>query len=158
LRGGFLIKVAVAGAAGRMGRTVCQAVEGAGDMELTGRADPQLGTAVSDVLRDADVLVDFTIPTTAIENARAALASGARVVIGTTGFDPAELSGLTGGNVFIAPNFAIGAVLMMQFAQHAARHMARAEIIELHHDGKIDKPSGTAARTARLMSEASPEM
>jgi len=153
-----LIKVAVAGAAGRMGQTVCEAVEGADDMELTGRADPQLGTAVSDVLADADVLVDFTIPTTAIENARAAVAGGVHVVIGTTGFDPNDLKGLTGANVFVAPNFAIGAVLMMQFAQQAARYMARAEIIELHHDTKIDKPSGTAGRTAKLMSEASPVM
>jgi 4-hydroxy-tetrahydrodipicolinate reductase len=146
-----LIKVAVAGAAGRMGETVCHAVEGARDMELTGRADPTLGTAVADVLPGADVLVDFTLPATAVENARLALASGVHVVIGTTGFDHAQLRGLTGANVFIAPNFAIGAVLMMQFAVEAAKHMASAEIIELHHDGKIDRPSGTAARTAELM-------
>jgi 4-hydroxy-tetrahydrodipicolinate reductase len=78
------------------------------------------------------------------------------VVIGTTGFDPDALDDLRGGpaNVFIAPNFAIGAVLMMQFAAQAARHMARAEIIELHHDLKVDKPSGTAARTAALMAAA----
>jgi 4-hydroxy-tetrahydrodipicolinate reductase len=80
------------------------------------------------------------------------------VVIGTTGFDPNELSGATGANIFIAPNFAIGAVLMMQFSQQAARHMARAEIIELHHETKVDAPSGTAARTAALMSEASAEL
>jgi 4-hydroxy-tetrahydrodipicolinate reductase len=75
------------------------------------------------------------------------------VVIGTTGFDPGELADLrgAGANVFIAPNFAIGAVLMMQFAREASRHMSKAEIIELHHDGKLDKPSGTAARTAELM-------
>jgi 4-hydroxy-tetrahydrodipicolinate reductase len=80
------------------------------------------------------------------------------VVIGTTGFDPRELDELSGAkaNVFIAPNFAIGAVLMMQFAAQAARHMKRAEIIELHHDRKLDKPSGTAARTAQLMAEESP--
>ena len=72
-------------------------------------------------------------------------------MIGTTGFDISELEGLTGANIFIAPNFAIGAVLMMQFAVQAARHMAKAEIIELHHDGKVDAPSGTAARTAALM-------
>jgi 4-hydroxy-tetrahydrodipicolinate reductase len=137
-----------------MGQTVCAAVEGAEDMELTGRADPALGTAVSEVLDGADVLVDFTIPATAVENARQAVAAGVHVVIGTTGFDPGELAGLTGANVFIAPNFAIGAVLMMQFAQHAARHMARAEIIELHHDRKVDAPSGTAARTASLLKPA----
>jgi 4-hydroxy-tetrahydrodipicolinate reductase len=139
-----------------MGATVCDAVEGAEDMELTGRADPALRTTLAEVLPDADVLVDFTIPGTALGNAREAVAAGVHVVIGTTGFDIAELSGLTGANIFIAPNFAIGAVLMMQFAQRAARHMAKAEIIELHHDRKIDAPSGTAARTAALMAQASP--
>ncbi len=146
-----MTRVAVAGAAGRMGATVCRAVEGADDMELTGRADPTFGTSVADVLPDADVLVDFTIPSTVVENARRATAAGVHVVIGTTSFDIDELAGCTGANIFIAPNFAIGAVLMMQFAAQAARHMAKAEIIELHHDGKLDKPSGTAARTARLM-------
>ena len=149
-----MIKVAVAGAAGRMGETVCRAVEGAQDMTLTGRADPALGTTVDDVLDASDVLVDFTVPSTAVENAQQAVAAGVHVVIGTTGFDPAQLSGLRGANVFIAPNFAIGAVLMTQFAVEAAKHMARAEIIELHHDGKLDKPSGTAARTASLMAQA----
>jgi 4-hydroxy-tetrahydrodipicolinate reductase len=149
------IRVAVAGAAGRMGQTVCQAVQNAEDMELTGRADPALDTPVSDVLGDADVLVDFTVPSSAVTNARQAIAAGVHVVIGTTGFDPAELRGLSGANVFIAPNFAIGAVLMIQFAVQAARHMAKAEIIELHHDRKVDAPSGTAARTAALMADAS---
>jgi 4-hydroxy-tetrahydrodipicolinate reductase len=153
-----VIRVAVAGAAGRMGQTVCAAVEGAEDMELTGRADPALGTAVADVLNDAEVLVDFTLPTTAVQNAREATAAGVHAVIGTTGFDPEQLKDATGANIFIAPNFAIGAVLMMQFAQQAARHMARAEIIELHHDRKLDKPSGTAARTASLMRDASPQL
>ncbi len=146
-----MIRVAVAGAAGRMGETVCRAVEGQSDMTLTGRADPTLGRAVADVLGQADVLVDFTVPSTVIANARQAVSSGVHVVIGTTGFDISELEGLTGANIFIAPNFAIGAVLMMQFAVQAARHMAKAEIIELHHDGKVDAPSGTAARTAALM-------
>jgi 4-hydroxy-tetrahydrodipicolinate reductase len=150
------LRVAVSGAAGRMGQTVCAAVQGAADMELTGRADPALGTTVAEVLGDADVLVDFTVPATAVVNARQALKAGVHVVIGTTGFDPDELRGLTGANVFIAPNFAIGAVLMMQFAVQASRHMARAEIIELHHDRKVDRPSGTAARTAKLMQAARP--
>src|SRR5437588_3522648 len=150
------IRVAVAGAAGRMGETVCHAVSEAEDMQLTGRADPVLGTSVEEVLERADVLVDFTVPDTAVANARAAVGAGVHAVIGTTGFDPTELEGLSEGppNVFIAPNFAIGAVLMMQFAAQAARHLPRAEIIELHHEGKLDKPSGTAARTASLMSEA----
>ena len=147
-----MIRVAVAGAAGRMGSTVCEAVTEASDMELVARADPALDASLSDALAAGpDVLVDFTVPSTAVANARQALAAGVHVVIGTTGFDPDELSGLTGANVFIAPNFAIGAVLMMQFAQAAARHMAKAEIIELHHDAKLDAPSGTAARTAELM-------
>jgi 4-hydroxy-tetrahydrodipicolinate reductase len=148
-----MIRVAVAGAAGRMGQTVCGAVEAAEDLELTDRADPALGTSVEQVLETADVLVDFTTPTTVVQNARAAVAAGVHVVIGTTGFDPAELDDLAGAgaNIFIAPNFAIGAVLMMQFAAQAARHMRKAEIIELHHDRKLDAPSGTAARTAELM-------
>jgi 4-hydroxy-tetrahydrodipicolinate reductase len=152
------IRVAVAGAAGRMGETVCRAVSGADDMELVGRADPALGVLLADVLAERpDVIVDFTIPSTALANAREAVAAGVHVVIGTTGFDAGELARLGGGgaNVFVAPNFAIGAVLMMQFAEQAARHMARAEIIELHHDRKLDKPSGTAARTAALIRAAS---
>ena len=150
-----MIRVAVAGAAGKMGQTVCEAVEGAPDMELTGRADPALGTALADVLADADVVVDFTRPDTALANALECLAAGVHVVIGTTGFDAEPLREARGANVFIAPNFAIGAVLMMRFATEAVRHMAKAEIVELHHDRKLDKPSGTAARTAELMAQAS---
>jgi 4-hydroxy-tetrahydrodipicolinate reductase len=155
-----VIRVAVAGAAGRMGETVCGAVESADDMELVGRADPLLDTTLEDVLPDAEVVVDFTRPDTALGNALACVRAGVHVVIGTTGFDPAALrqahasAGRPPANVLIAPNFAIGAVLMMRFAQEAAQHMAKAEIIELHHDGKIDAPSGTAARTAELMAAA----
>jgi 4-hydroxy-tetrahydrodipicolinate reductase len=152
-----VIRVAVAGAAGRMGETVCEAVTGAPDMELVARADPSLGTSLDEALEQRpDVLVDFTIPTTALANAKQAVAAGVHVVIGTTGFAAADLEALRGApaNVFVAPNFAIGAVLMMRFAAEAAQHMARAEIIELHHDRKLDKPSGTAARTAQLMSAA----
>jgi 4-hydroxy-tetrahydrodipicolinate reductase len=141
-----------------MGATVCEAVEGAPDMELVARADPALGTSLQDVLSTApDVLVDFTVPTTALANAHQAVSAGIHVVIGTTGFDVSELDDLRGAkaNVFVAPNFAIGAVLMMRFAVEAARHMAKAEIIELHHDRKVDAPSGTAARTAALMQEVS---
>ncbi len=135
-----------------MGATVCGAVEDADDLELVARADPALGESLEAALAaQPDVLVDFTVPDSALANARQAVAAGVHVVIGTTGFDVGKLDGLTGANVFVAPNFAIGAVLMMQFAAEAARHMARAEIIELHHDGKLDKPSGTAARTAALM-------
>jgi 4-hydroxy-tetrahydrodipicolinate reductase len=154
-----MIRVAVAGAAGRMGQTVCEAVEGAEDMELVGRADPLLGTALEDVLPDAEVVVDFTTPDTALSNALACVRAGVHVVIGTTGFDPAPLSQArpaqgSSANVLIAPNFAIGAVLMMRFAAEAARHMPSAEIVELHHDGKLDAPSGTATLTAQLMAAA----
>jgi 4-hydroxy-tetrahydrodipicolinate reductase len=170
-----VIRVAVAGAAGRMGEAVCVAVEGAEDMQLTGRADPVLGKALAEVLPSADVVVDFTQPQTAVENAVACVRVGVHAVIGTTGFDLEELgracaaergtgarAGADGGNggagranVLVAPNFAIGAVLMMRFAAEAARHMAKAEIVELHHDRKLDAPSGTAKRTAELMAAAS---
>jgi 4-hydroxy-tetrahydrodipicolinate reductase len=155
-----MIRVAVAGAAGRMGETVCAAVDGAEDLELVGRVDPVLGTALEEVLPDAEVVVDFTRPDTALGNALSCLQAGVHVVIGTTGFDPAPLQEALSAqrrppaNVVIAPNFAIGAVLMMRFAAEAARHMAKAEIIELHHDQKLDAPSGTAALTAQLMAEA----
>ncbi len=152
-----MIRVAVAGAAGRMGETVCAAVEGAEDLQLSGRADPELGTSVAEVIAGADVLVDFTRPDTALENALSALRAGAHVVIGTTGFDPAPLAEAARGagrNVLLAPNFAIGAVLMMRFAEQAAPHMQKAEIVELHHDAKLDAPSGTAKRTAELMASA----
>jgi 4-hydroxy-tetrahydrodipicolinate reductase len=146
-----MIAVAVSGAAGRMGEAVCAAVQGAEDMELVGRADPQLDTPLEDVLDAADVVVDFTEPDAALGNAQRCLEAGVHVVIGTTGFDPAPLREAPGANVFIAPNFAIGAVLMMRFAAEASRHMERAEIVELHHPGKLDAPSGTAARTAEMM-------
>lgn len=127
-------------------------------MVLSGCADPLLDTTVAEVLPDADVMVDFTRPDTARENVQAALEAGVHVVVGTTGAELeslAELGAAAGherqANLFIAPNFAIGAVLMMRFAAEASRHMARAEIVELHHDGKLDAPSGTAARTAQLM-------
>jgi 4-hydroxy-tetrahydrodipicolinate reductase len=157
-----VIRVGVAGAAGRMGATVCGAVEGATDMELVGRADPVLGVGLSEMLEQGqpEVVVDFTRPDTALENALACVEGGVHVVIGTTGFDLEPLRQARtpqgrGANVLVAPNFAIGAVLMMRFAAEAARHMAAAEIVELHHERKLDAPSGTAKRTARLMAEAS---
>jgi 4-hydroxy-tetrahydrodipicolinate reductase len=149
-----MIRVGVAGAAGRVGAAVCEAVEGADDMQLAGRADPQLGVALADILGDCDVVIDFTTPGAALENALACVRAGVHAVIGTTGWDPEPLRAFgpdPPANVFIAPNFAIGAVLMMRFAAEASRYMAKAEIIELHHDTKLDAPSGTAARTAELM-------
>jgi len=169
-------RVAVAGAAGRMGEAVCAAVDAADDLELAGRADPALGVELASVLAGCDVVVDFTRPDTALDNARTVLAAGRHVVIGTTGFDVealravAERSGderrgeagdepkarqtqgrCAAPNAFVAPNFAIGAVLAMRFAAEASRHMERAEIVEYHHAGKLDAPSGTARRTAELM-------
>jgi 4-hydroxy-tetrahydrodipicolinate reductase len=149
-----MINVAVSGAAGRMGQTVCDAVEGAEDMALVGRADPLLDTDLIDVLGDADVVVDFSTPDTALVNARHCIEAGVHCVMGTTGADFAELEGVGSANLFVAPNFAIGAVLMMQVAQEIAKHMPECEIIELHHDRKVDAPSGTAARTAALISAA----
>jgi 4-hydroxy-tetrahydrodipicolinate reductase len=149
-----VINVAVSGAAGRMGETVCEAVEQADDMALVGRADPLLQTALADVLGDADVVVDFSTPDAALDNARSCVEAGVHCVMGTTGADFSELEGVGTGNLFVAPNFAIGAVLMMQFAQQAAAHMPQCEIVELHHDRKLDAPSGTAARAAQLVREA----
>jgi 4-hydroxy-tetrahydrodipicolinate reductase len=158
-----MIRVAVAGAAGRMGETVCAAVQGAEDLELVGRADPLLQSSLEEVLPGAEVVVDFTQPDSALENARACLRAGVHIVIGTTGFDPSPLIDAAAAehpraNVLIAPNFAIGAVLMMRFAGEAARHLAKAEIIELHHDRKLDAPSGTAALTAELMAAGGHEL
>jgi 4-hydroxy-tetrahydrodipicolinate reductase len=149
-----LINVAVSGAAGRMGETACAAVEGADDMSLVGRADPQLDVDLLDVLGDADVVVDFSTPDTALANARHCIEAGVHCVMGTTGADFSELEGVGTANLFVAPNFAIGAVLMMEAAKLAAAHMPECEIIELHHDRKVDAPSGTAKRTAELIRQA----
>lgn len=152
-----MIRVGVSGAAGKMGQAVCAAVEAAADTELTGQADPSLGTALADILGDCDVVVDFSIPDTALANVEACLAADVHVVVGTTGFDleaaraAAERSA---ANCFVAPNFAIGAVLMMVVAQTIAPHMPECELIELHHDKKLDAPSGTAKRTAELIDAA----
>ena len=137
-----------------MGETVCRAVEGAEDMELVGRADPALGVELSEVLGEADVVVDFTQPGTALANARACLEAGVHCVIGTSGADFSELEGVGSANLFFGPNFAIGAVLMIEAAKLAAAHMPECEILELHHDGKLDAPSGTASHTADVLREA----
>jgi 4-hydroxy-tetrahydrodipicolinate reductase len=151
------IKVGVAGAAGKMGQAVCEAVEAAPDTELAGKADPTLGTELAEILADVDVVVDFTIPDTALANVKTCLEAGVHAVVGTTGFDldaaraAAEASE---ANCFVAPNFAIGAVLMMVVAQQIAPHMPECEVIELHHDKKLDAPSGTAKRTQELIDAA----
>jgi 4-hydroxy-tetrahydrodipicolinate reductase len=149
--------VAVAGAAGKMGQAVCEAVEAADDLTLSGKADPAFGVELAEVLGEADVVVDFTVPDTALDNVRACLDAGVHAVVGTTGFDldaaraAAEASS---ANCFVAPNFAIGAVLMMVVAQTIAPHMPECELIELHHDRKLDAPSGTAKRTQELIDAA----
>jgi len=142
-----------------MGQAVCEAVEGAEDTQLAAKADPTLGVELADALGDADVVVDFTTPETALGNAIACLQAGVHVVVGTTGFDldalrAAAESAPNGANCFVAPNFAIGAVLLMQVSQAIAPHMPECEIIELHHDRKLDAPSGTAKRTAELIDAA----
>jgi 4-hydroxy-tetrahydrodipicolinate reductase len=154
-----VISVVVSGAAGRMGQTVCEAVEGAEDLELAGRADPALETGLSDILDAADVVVDFSTPEAAPDNVRACIAAGTHAVVGTTGFDLDALRESVEGaegdaKCLVAPNFAIGAVLMMQLARQVAPHMPECEIVELHHEGKVDAPSGTAKRTAELIREA----
>jgi 4-hydroxy-tetrahydrodipicolinate reductase len=145
-----------------MGQTVCDAVEGAEDMELVGRADPSLDAPLSDAIDGADVVVDFTTPDAAPGNVREALAAGVHAVVGTTGYDLEELraaaEGSDGARCFVAPNFAIGAVLMMQLSRQVAPHMPQCEIIELHHERKLDAPSGTAKRTADLIREAGGEV
>jgi 4-hydroxy-tetrahydrodipicolinate reductase len=152
------IKVVVSGAAGSMGETVCGAVDGAEGMELVGRADPQLDTKVADVIEGADVMVDFTTSEAAPANVRDAVEAGVHAVVGTTGFDVDELQStvvrLDKANCFVAPNFAIGAVLMMEVSRQIAAHMPAVEIVELHHDQKKDAPSGTAKRTAELIRDA----
>jgi 4-hydroxy-tetrahydrodipicolinate reductase len=154
------VRVGVSGAAGRMGEAVCEAVEAADDLVLAGRADPALDVALGSILGDVDVVVDFTTPDAAPGNARECVAAGVNAVVGTTGFDLEALrreigaSRTDGANVFVAPNFAIGAVLMIEFARRAAEHMPECEIIELHHERKLDAPSGTAKRTAELIAAA----
>jgi 4-hydroxy-tetrahydrodipicolinate reductase len=154
-----VIRVAVSGAAGRMGEAVVEAVEDAEGMEVAGRADPALGVELAEVLDGTEVVVDFTTPEAAPGNVRAALDAGAHAVVGTTGFDLEELrtaveSAAGDARCFVAPNFAIGAVLMMQVSESIAPHMPECEIVELHHDRKLDAPSGTAKRTAEMIRAA----
>jgi 4-hydroxy-tetrahydrodipicolinate reductase len=137
-----------------MGQAVVAAVSSADDMELTGQADPSLSTSLESVLEGADVVVDFTRPDTALENARTIIESGTHCVIGTTGADFGQLEGVGTGNIFFAPNFAIGAVMLMELSKTAAKFMPECEIIELHHPAKLDSPSGTAIRTKNLIEEA----
>ncbi len=153
-----MTRVAVIGAAGRMGTQVCRAVEAATDLELVGRFD--VGDDLGD-LAGAQVVVEFSVPDASPDNVAHCVERGVHVVVGTTGWTESRvdaLRGLVAGHpgigVLIAPNFALGAVLMMAFAAKAARFYESAEVIELHHPAKVDAPSGTAARTAGLIAAA----
>lgn len=154
-----MIKVGVLGARGRMGSEVVKAVNAAADLELVAALD--LGDSLDSLLSNgAEVVVDFTTPDSVMANLEFLISHNIHAVIGTTGFDDARISKIRSlllnsqSGVLIAPNFAIGAVLMMEFAAKAARYFESAEIIELHHPNKVDAPSGTASRTAELMSQA----
>ena len=155
-----MIKVGVLGARGRMGAEVVKAVTGAADLELVAALD--LGDSLDQLkISGAQVVVDFTTPDSVMANLEFLISNGINSVVGTTGFDAARISKLEklmAANpkvgLLIAPNFAIGAVLMMEFATKAAKYFESAEIIELHHPDKVDAPSGTASRTAELMSKA----
>jgi 4-hydroxy-tetrahydrodipicolinate reductase len=153
-----MIKVGVLGAKGRMGSEVCRAVDAAGGMELAAAVD--VGDA-RDPLAECDVIVDFTHPGAVLDNLRWCLSRGRDVVVGTSGFDEGRLASVAGwlgaapsARALIVPNFSIGAVLMMRFAETAARFFESAEVIELHHAAKADAPSGTATRTASLIAAA----
>lgn len=152
------IRVAVIGAAGRMGGEVCRAVEATDDVELVGRFDA--GDELGD-LGGAQVAVDFTVPDATLDNVLHAVGRGVHVVVGTTGWSESRLDVVREAlgddpatGVLIAPNFALGAVLTMKFAAEAARFYESVEVIELHHPDKVDAPSGTAVRTAELIAGA----
>lgn len=153
-----MIKVGVFGVKGRMGSEVCRAVEGAEDLELVAGVDAGQDRSP---LKQAEVIVDFTRPDTVMDNLSWAIGEGIHTVVGTTGFTDeryrtlrAQLAEHPGTGCLVAPNFGVGAVLMMHFAQEAARFYESAEIIELHHARKADAPSGTAVTTARKIAEA----
>jgi 4-hydroxy-tetrahydrodipicolinate reductase len=157
-----MIKVAVLGSRGRMGSEVVKAVTDASDLELVAALD--LGDSLDALVANgAQVVVDFTTPDSVMANLEFLIKNDINAVIGTTGFDDARIAKIkdllrsSKSGVLIAPNFAIGAVLMMEFATKAAKYFESAEIIELHHPDKVDAPSGTAARTAELMSAARKE-
>ena len=156
------IKVGVLGARGRMGATVCDAVEADPELELVARVDEDDPIDLLDE-RGAQVAVDFTTPGAVKDNVRFCLSNGIHAVVGTTGLSEEDLAEISAwasageANAFVAPNFALGAVLMMRFAAQAAPHFDSAEISERHHERKLDAPSGTALRTAELMNAARDE-
>jgi 4-hydroxy-tetrahydrodipicolinate reductase len=151
------IKVLVNGAKGKMGIEAVKAVQKETDFELVGQTD--LGDNLAQAIKEnkAEVVVDFTLPSAVMNNVRSILQSGAHAVVGTTGLTADNLSEIqklcaeNNANCIVAPNFAIGAVLMMKFAKEAARYLPESEIIEFHHPQKVDKPSGTALKTAQMI-------
>jgi len=153
-----MVRVAVFGGRGRMGQEVCRAVEAADDLELVAAVDA--GEPRDEVEARAEVVVDFTTPDAVMANIAWCAERGIHVVVGTSGFTPERLDEVrgivadTGVGVLVAANFSIGAVLMMSFAERAARFFESAEIIELHHPGKVDAPSGTALATATRIATA----
>jgi 4-hydroxy-tetrahydrodipicolinate reductase len=154
------ITVIVNGALGKMGQACIAAVEADAELKLVGKTDK--GDDLGKTIRDtkAQVVIEFTHPSVRMGNVRAIVNNGAAAVVGTTGFTDADLKEIDAlckkhnGGALIAPNFGIGAVLMMQFAAQAAKYMPHVEIIEYHHDQKADAPSGTAIKTAQLINEA----
>lgn len=157
-----MIKVVVNGAKGKMGQEVVRAIQKESDLKLVGQTD--LGDDLAKTIKEtgAEVVVDFTHPKSVMENIRIILKNGAHGVIGTTGITKENLEEIkklcqeNRVNCLVAPNFAIGAVLMMQFAKEAIKHLPHAEIIEMHHETKADKPSGTALKTQELMGKEVP--
>lgn len=154
------MKVAVVGAAGRMGAETCRALEAADDLELVARIDRD-GSLQDAADAGAEVVVDFTVPDAVMQNIEQSLALGLHVVVGTSGFDDARLAQVRslvdaapGLGVVVAPNFALGAVLLMRFAREAAAHFTSVEVVETHHPDKVDAPSGTAIHTARVIAQA----
>ncbi len=155
-------RVAVIGAAGRMGSATCAAIEAAPDLELSSRLD--VGDDAGAGLADADVAVVFSVPATAPDHVLTCIRARVHAVVGTTGWTPESLAAVADAlgeapatGVLIAPNFALGAVLLMQFAAEAARHFESVEVIELHHPDKVDAPSGTARHTAEAIARARAE-
>jgi 4-hydroxy-tetrahydrodipicolinate reductase len=158
------VRVAVLGSAGRMGAEVCRAVQAASDLELVvavDTADDVPDPAAAVVASGATVAVDFTSPSAVMGNLAVLVAGGVHAVVGTTGFDDARLGQVQdmldlapGVGVLVAPNFSLGAVLMIRFARQAARFYDSVEVVEMHHAGKVDAPSGTATLTARTVAAA----
>jgi 4-hydroxy-tetrahydrodipicolinate reductase len=153
------LRVAVVGAKGRMGSTTCQAVEGAPGLELVAGLD--VGDDVRSGVAGADVAVVFSVPDVAVEHTLACVGAGVHAVVGTTGWTADRLAavesalvGAPGVGVLVAPNFALGAVLLMRFAAAAAAHFESVEVVELHHPDKVDAPSGTARHTAEAIAAA----